>query len=1487
MIIFFGLITFLACIPNVLTDHAKGDEQNQLEPGDFITMTMKDKYKPYFEGFGLYTVHSAMYIGEENGEEMCIDSMGIVRRVPPEHFEKIWENFEHYYVKDDNGPLNEYKKGQAIEYAKSKLYLPYQQIDQGKFAHYKTDDKIKLFGNYCQDNPPAWLTWLKLINHKISYYCVELVWGSYMALNPSINISYLSKHYNEYEKMDCGIGECYHGVTLYSFKREDNPYTQWFEPDNSPFITNYEDNPEGTVDGNLVEDDPTNNTWRTIQQGVDNLTTHDVLYIKNGNYNENIKVSKSMILIGETKDNVKINGTITIIDDLDYELPDYGKNSILVNVNMSKNEILFHFNNDSEFGENYSSSNIIFDYSGQENNGTNNGAMWNTTTIKGNGSFDFDGIDDSINLSSISALTGENVTVSSWIYLNEGTGSKAPIISQSNCTHGYCFFINSNAKPVFRLNDVNVTSSVNITSDEWHHIVGTHNQTTLKIYIDGLLQGNISKNGSGIDTFCFIGFDNNSNYFDGAIDEVAIWNRTLSDNEISDMYKANYGVLLENFTLQNGNTGLILGNRSEVYNFILSNFSKGIQIKGLTEAWIVGFNISDCDTAMAINNSNPGGYESISIELGNIENCSKGVIVNSSSYTNLFVIDFNCSDTNLKFNDCDINKIFVSNCTAPDNIAPETPSKVSGISLGVIDTDYSYDSITNDSDVDPIYYRIYWGDGNVSEWLGPYSSNETISFNHSWTEEGGYHILVQAKDVLFNESSWSEMFLFKTEEYPPLINNVSNTPYVIGFGGNITITTEVVDDDQNFSDVQSVYVNITYPNSCNVNYSMSNIGNNTYQYVFNDTWTVGQYNYTIWALDKAYNTNSSTGHSYNVSVQANISVCTIKDAYGDNETVNLTDPPSSSYMVGYRFLDNGKVLHIWNGYDNYYFNTSNGIQLTNHKDEYWSHNVLMLGYYNNDQWNLIYRTDELSGFNKNIKTDNETYVNATLWKDLAYAGYDIRLAIRYCLGVDDNELTVIPYIKNLDEEDIPYILGFGWEMKDIQVDMTPENDYIEINGTTYFLNQTLDETYKDMESSCYLIRENSSDSLSKSLYLRWDNNLNYKVKIKSREGQYNAPVSIFIRIGTLNAGQEKYTKMYWYDADQTTYFFDGYNVSEAWTFNPENMVDGNENNYASVITSGTVELCNNNTCNGTYLGSISKVELRLKGYRDGLPSDIILRPVYNGTTEKNNYTFNAPSGTSNWSEWFEIPSQSGKGWTWSEIKNLDCDVESDCIFGDRFTLYCSKVEIRVTYNNLPGSSNPYPADGSTGICLSPILNITISDPDGDNMTITWLSNSSGSWQEFGINSSASNGTYHQVFSNVTENGKWWFWKVNVSDNDGFNVSNVYKFYTGCQSKIENTGSTDIKGYLLMQVHYYNTTSENWTVADDTINETTIRTINSSEQLGLDTIFNGNVNTSSLLNSFGNGTYRVYAAFHDPDGDILVCDDESLLEATYEFSITSS
>ena len=130
------------------------------------------------------------------------------------------------------------------------------------------------------------------------------------------------------------------------------------------------------------------------------------------------------------------------------------------------------------------------------------------------------------------------------------------------------------------------------------------------------------------------------------------------------------------------------------------------------------------------------------------------------------------------------------------------------------------------------------------------------------------------------------------------------------------------------------------------------------------------------------------------------------------------------------------------------------------------------------------------------------------------------------------------------------------------------------------------------------------------------------------------------------------------------------------------------------------------------------------------------------------------------------------------------------------------------------------------------------------------------------------------------NGQWWYWKVNISDGSSFVESNIYKFYTGVQSKLVNTGSYNISGYLYVVVDYLN--GSTWELVDTTINETTARTINASDTLALDSLFNGLVFIDDL--NRGNGTYRVYASFRDIYWNALVCDDDTVLETWHEFEV---
>jgi len=598
--------------------------------------------------------------------------------------------------------------------------------------------------------------------------CAELVWAGYMNVtNGMINICDQSHYVNQslsetWWRMVTGpsIWDC-------DLDPDNNPEVDCFSPDNPPFSQSYN---IATADCSQPSNDPDNFIWTTIQEAVDNLSAFDTLIIKSGTYSEDIDIDKSLIINGEDRETTIIEGSITMSNTFDYELPELGDSDWNKFVNMTGNEVLLHFNNETDVGENYSSLSLVYDHTGRGNNGASNYVTWNTSSaLKGAGAFDFDGINDYINLSTVSALAGENVTVSSWIYWNGGSREVDPIISQLDSqNNGYCLYINSSTnRPVFRLNDTEAISSIEVDSG-WHNIVGTHNKTTLKIYMDGNLINTASKDGLGISSEAFVGFDNISSYFKGTIDEIAVWNRTLSDDEIARLYKLSYGISISDLTIKNSTIGVSLYNCSEIYNCNLINHTIGINVDNKTSVFIYNVSFTDCDKGIQIDNSHPVIYDDCR-ELILVGKCnitaSTGISVNSSSNMGIVLSYFNCSNINLEFNDCDISTIGVENCTSFNNSSPDTPS-LTGPTLGDPNIVYTYYSCTNDSDNDQMWYQFDWDDGNTTDWLGPYMSNATVNASYSWANEGGYYVRVKAKDVFFNESRTYSIYCSYTPTVP-------------------------------------------------------------------------------------------------------------------------------------------------------------------------------------------------------------------------------------------------------------------------------------------------------------------------------------------------------------------------------------------------------------------------------------------------------------------------------------------------------------------------------------------------------------------------------------------------------------------------------------------------------------------------------------------------------------------------------------------------
>jgi len=93
-----------------------------------------------------------------------------------------------------------------------------------------------------------------------------------------------------------------------------------------------------------------------------------------------------------------------------------------------------------------------------------------------------------------------------------------------------------------------------------------------------------------------------------------------------------------------------------------------------------------------------------------------------------------------------------------DPDAPNAPN-INGPHSGIPGVEYNYTFVATDPNDDEVYYYIIWSDGTFEEWIGPYTSGEIITLNHSWNKKDTYPIVARAKDSYGAEGPWGKLIV--------------------------------------------------------------------------------------------------------------------------------------------------------------------------------------------------------------------------------------------------------------------------------------------------------------------------------------------------------------------------------------------------------------------------------------------------------------------------------------------------------------------------------------------------------------------------------------------------------------------------------------------------------------------------------------------------------------------------------------------------------
>jgi len=200
------------------------------------------------------------------------------------------------------------------------------------------------------------------------------------------------------------------------------------------------------------------------------------------------------------------------------------------------------------------------DLSGRGNNGTLvNGVGYNGSN---GGYLSFDYVNDYVTTTGMSNFSYTNgITVSVWHYNGGGTGFYRGVVNNGTNVDRFGGFdlrygrenyfggTNNGTKLNWIIADTGGTRtgvSIYANVNEWHHYVGTYDNTTVRVYKDGQLFDSITHSVGGqlkttSDSTTIGRSPGTSEYLDGRLSQVSIYNKTLTASEIQQNFNATRG----------------------------------------------------------------------------------------------------------------------------------------------------------------------------------------------------------------------------------------------------------------------------------------------------------------------------------------------------------------------------------------------------------------------------------------------------------------------------------------------------------------------------------------------------------------------------------------------------------------------------------------------------------------------------------------------------------------------------------------------------------------------------------------------------------------------------------------------------------------------------------------------------------------------------------------------------------------------------------
>lgn len=190
------------------------------------------------------------------------------------------------------------------------------------------------------------------------------------------------------------------------------------------------------------------------------------------------------------------------------------------------------------------------------NNATKIGPTYSSSV--GNGSFLFDGYNDRFECGNVSGFSTNRLTLEAWVRFTSLTGDDGDdsfIIQGGGSSLTFDFRTWSGNKVAFRIGGGlgSVLTINTVSTNTWYHLVGTYDGSTLRFYLNNILQGTSSHTHSlGTQRNVQLGRypylnapDEDAFQLNGYLSTVRIYNKALTATEVSqnfNVYKARFGL---------------------------------------------------------------------------------------------------------------------------------------------------------------------------------------------------------------------------------------------------------------------------------------------------------------------------------------------------------------------------------------------------------------------------------------------------------------------------------------------------------------------------------------------------------------------------------------------------------------------------------------------------------------------------------------------------------------------------------------------------------------------------------------------------------------------------------------------------------------------------------------------------------------------------------------------------------------------------------